>query len=331
MGIDAGRLYATAWRLAPKVPEPLLRGAFTAGADVAWALRKGGVDQLERNLERVAPGVERRDLRRLSRGGMRSYMRYFREAFTLSGATPEQIRARMRVANREVVQPYLDEGRSVLMALGHLGNWDLAGAWGTQNLAPVLTVAERLEPPSVFEEFLAFRESLGMTILAFGDDGVFRSLVRGAQEGGKLVPLLADRDLSAQGIEVDLFGERVRVAAGPAALSVMTGAPLFGTSLTYERLDGERRRAAGTPWGVVATFGPLVETDPALSRRERIAQASQRWVDFLGEEIRRRPEDWHMLQKVFVSDLDPARYARTVGPEATAAPQAAAATEGGAR
>jgi KDO2-lipid IV(A) lauroyltransferase len=239
-------------------------------------------------------------------------MRYFREAFALSGATPDQIRARMRLANREVLQPYLDEGRSVLLALGHLGNWDLAGAWGTQNLAPVLTVAERLEPPSLFEEFLSFRESLGMTILAFGDDGVFRALVRGAQAGGQLVPLLADRDLSAQGIEVDLFGERVRVAPGPAALSVLTGAPLFGTSLRYERLYGERRRAAGTPWGVVATFGPLVETDPSLSRPDRIVQASQRWVDFMGTEIRRNPEDWHMLQKMFVSDLDAERYADTV-------------------
>jgi KDO2-lipid IV(A) lauroyltransferase len=298
------------------VPEPVLRGAFTAVADTSWALRKGGVDQLERNLERVAPGIDRRDLRRLSRAGMRSYMRYFREAFTLSGATPDQIQARMRIANREVVQPYFDEGRSVLLALGHLGNWDLAGAWGTRNLAPVLTVAERLEPPSLFEEFVSFRESLGMKILAFGDDGVFRSLVRGTQEGGRLVPLLADRDLSSQGVEVDMFGERVRVAAGPAALSVMTGAPLFGTSLTYERLEGERRRAAGTPWGVVVTFGPPVETDPTLSRRERIAQGTQQWVDFLASEIRRKPEDWHMLQKVFVADLDPERYAKTLAAEA---------------
>jgi len=325
MGIDVGRLYATAWRIAPKVPEPALRAAFTGVADVAWALRKGGVGQLERNLERVSPGLDRRDLRRLSRAGMRSYMRYFREAFTLSGATPEQIQARMRLANGEVIQAHLDEGRSVLLALGHLGNWDLAGAWGTRNLAPVLTVAERLEPPSLFEEFVGFRESLGMKILAFGDDGVFRSLVRGAQEGGRLVPLLADRDLSAQGVEVDMFGERVRVAAGPAALSVMTGAPLFGTSLSYERLEGERRRAAGTPWGVVATFGPLVETDPSLSRRERIADATQQWVDFVASEIRRRPEDWHMLQKVFVSDLDAGRYARTVAQEK------AAVAEGGTR
>ncbi|MFC8733830.1 phosphatidylinositol mannoside acyltransferase [Luteimicrobium sp. NPDC057192] len=325
MGIDVGKLYATAWRLAPKVPEPVLRGAFTAIADTSWALRKGGVDQLERNLERVAPGLDRRDLRRLSRAGMRSYMRYFREAFTLSGATPEQIQARMRVANREAVQPYFDEGRSVLLALGHLGNWDLAGAWGTRNLAPVLTVAERLEPPSLFEEFVSFRESLGMKILAFGDDGVFRSLVRGTQEGGRLVPLLADRDLSSQGVEVDMFGERVRVAAGPAALSVMTGAPLLGTSLTYERLEGERRRAAGTPWGIVATFGPPIETDPALTRRERIAQGTQQWVDFVASEIRRKPEDWHMLQKLFVADLDADRYARTVAKEK------ATAAEGGTR
>jgi KDO2-lipid IV(A) lauroyltransferase len=313
--LDASRLYAAAWRVAPRVPEPLLRAGFTVGADVCWVLRKGGVAQLEANLARVVPDAPRRELRRLSRAGMRSYLRYFREAFTLSSYTVEQIQARMRLTNLEVIQPYFDEGRSVVLALCHMGNWDLAGAWSMPNLAPVLTVAERLEPAEVFDEFLAFRESLGMQILAFGDDGVFRTLMRGAQQGGLVVPLLADRDLSAQGIEVDMFGERVRVAPGPAALAVMTGAPLFPTSLSYERLRGERRRAAGTPWGIVATFGPKVEVDESLPRKDRVADATQQWITSLAQSVREFPQDWHMLQKFFVADLDRERYVRTVAGE----------------
>jgi KDO2-lipid IV(A) lauroyltransferase len=314
--IDTGRWYATAWRLAPKVPEPVLRAGFTVVADACWLLRKGGVAQLEANLVRVVPDAPRRELRRLSRAGMRSYLRYFREAFTLAGSTPDQVRTRMRVSNVEVVQPYIDEGRSVVMALCHMGNWDLAGAWAMPNLAPVVTVAERLEPAELFDEFVAFRESLGMQILAFGDDGVFRTLMRAAQGGRRLVPLLADRDLSSQGIEVDMFGERVRVAAGPAALAVMTGAPLFPTSLRYERLRGARRRAAGTPWGIVATFETQVVVDESLPRKERVADATQQWISSLAGAIRETPQDWHMLQKVFVADLDPARYERTVAQDA---------------
>ena len=61
--------------------------------------------------------------------------------------------------------------------------------------------------------------------------------------GAGLLPLLADRDLTAKGLEVDLFGHKARVAAGPAALSVTTGAPLVTTVIYYERLRGAPRAA----------------------------------------------------------------------------------------
>lgn len=311
MGIDAGRLYAFAWRAAPRVPEPVLRAAFTVGADAAWLLRLGGVDQLERNLRRVRPAASDREIRRLSRAGMRSYLRYFREAFTLSAIRPDQLPYRVRLEGDAASRADLAAGRSVALALGHLGNWDLAGAWSTGNLGPVVTVAERLEPASLFEEFVAFREGLGMEILAFGDDGVFRTLVRRARDGGRVIPLLADRDLSHHGIEVTWFGERARVAAGPAALAVATGVPLHAVGIFYERLHGARRRAAGSPWGLVARFGERLEADPSLRGREAIAELTQRWVTSLEQQIVEQPEDWHMLQKVFVADLDADRYART--------------------
>ncbi|PJI85659.1 phosphatidylinositol mannoside acyltransferase [Luteimicrobium subarcticum] len=311
MRLDTGRLYAAAWRWAPKVPGPVLRAGFTVVSDVCWLLRRGGVDQLERNLARALPDASHRELRRTSRAGMRSYMRYFREAFALAGSTPGQIAARVRLTNVEVVQPFLDEGRSLSLALGHMGNWDLAGAWSSATWMPVVTVAERLRPEEVFQEFLSFRTALGMRILALGDDGVFRDLVRAARAGGSVLPLLADRDLTAHGIEVDLFGERTRVAAGPAALAQMAGVPLFAVAVHYERLRGSRRRAAGSPWGLSVTFSEQIAPDESLPRADRVADMTQRWVDFLGASIRERPEDWHMLQKVFVADLDPVRYAAT--------------------
>ena len=311
MGFDSGKAFTVAWRTAPKVPDPILRGLFTAVADVTWLLHGGGVRQLEKNLARVRPGLRPRELRRLSRAGMRSYMRYYREAFTLPAWTPEQVAARVRVVDEHNVRDHLDGERSPVLALSHQGNWDLAGAWATRHLATVLTVAERLEPEELFQEFLAFRTGIGLEILALGDGDVFRDLVRGARRPGRVIPLLADRDLTARGVEVDLFGRRARVAAGPAALAVTTGAPLVPAGIYYERLRGARRRAAGTPWGLVIRFFPRVEIPAEVPRSERVAVATQGWVDALAVAIREHPQDWHMLQKVFVEDLDPERYART--------------------
>lgn len=311
--MDAGRFFQIAWDVLPRLPRPVVRGLFAAAADITWLVRPAGVRRLEATYARVRPGQGRRALRRLSRAGMRSYLRYYSEAFTLRAMTPEQIDARVRAVGLENVEGPRDAGRSVVGALGHLGNWDLAGAWAGSHVMPVTTVAERLEPPSLFEEFLAFREDLGMEILALGDDGVFQALLRSVRATPpRLVPLLADRDLAASGIEVAMFGRRARVAAGPAALSVATGAPLVPISITYERLTGERRRLAGSPWGIVIRFHAEVTTDAALPRKERVAAATQGWVDALAGAISEKPEDWHMLQHVFVEDLDPERYARTL-------------------
>ncbi|MGW8566601.1 phosphatidylinositol mannoside acyltransferase [Isoptericola sp. NPDC055881] len=313
MRIDVARLYTFAWRHAPKVPEPLLRAVFTAVADLTWLRRTEGVRRLEANYARVRPDLDPPELRRLTRAGMRSYMRYFREAFTLQGSTPEQIAARVRLEGYEHVSGPVGDGLSVSLALAHLGNWDLAGAYATPHIAPVLTVAERLQPEELFVEFVEFRRSLGIDVLPLGDPDVFRNLVRGATKGGCIVPLLADRDLAATGVEVDLCGHRARVAAGPATLALVAKVPLVPVGITYERLTGERRRAAGTPWGIVIRFYPAVPVpdDSGLRRHELVARMTQGWVDAVARTLQESTQDWHMLQRVFVDDLDAARYART--------------------
>ncbi|MBO0900412.1 phosphatidylinositol mannoside acyltransferase [Cellulomonas sp. zg-ZUI222] len=308
--MDVARAYHLAWRVGHRVPGVVVRGLSTLGADVAWARRGSGVRRLEANLARVRPELDERALRRLSRAGMRSYMRYFGEAFTLRALSTDQLAARVRVEGLENLLPHLDEGRQIVVALGHTGNWDLAGAWAAAHVAPVTTVAERLKPEELFQEFLAFRESIGLRIIPLtGGGDVFRQLVHVTRTGPGLLPLLADRDLTAKGLEVDLFGQRARVAAGPAALAVTTGAPLVAASISYERLRRARRRAAGGPWGIVVRFSPRIEVPADAPRADRVHALTQAWVDVLADQIQAHPQDWHMLQRVFVADLDPARDA----------------------
>ncbi len=305
---DPARTFLWGWRLATRVPEVVTRGVMQVGADLAWLLRTKGVRQLEANISRARPDSSRRELRRLSREGIRNYLRYFAEAFNLPRLTPEQIDARVRAVGVAPAMAETGAGRAVVLALAHQGNWDLAGAWATMHLAPATTVAERLEPPELFEEFVKLRAALRVRVIPLdrGSD-VFRQLIRIVQAGNALIPLLSDRDLTSRGVEVTLLGEQARVAAGPAALAVASGTMVLPTTLRHERLHGARRRAAGSRWGMVVTFGAPVVVPQGIPRSEQVQRVTQEWVDVLSADILEHPTHWHMLQKVFVADLDPAR------------------------
>lgn len=327
------RLLSAAFRWGPRLPELLVRALAALAAHVAWLAHGKGVRRLEANLARVRPGLTRWGLRRLSHAGMRSYLRYYAEMLTQPGLSEAQVDARVRLVNDAWARERFAAGQSVVAALGHLGNWDLAGVWACRNLAPTTTVAERLEPERVFQDFLALREGAGMRIvpLGRGEGGqAFRELTREVRAGGRFVPLLADRDLSHSGVQVDLFGHPARVAPGPAALTSNGQATLCAVSITYERLHGDRRRRAGSRWGIRVEFSDPIVVDDALAGRERVQAATQAWVDVLAQTVAAAPQDWHMLQRVFVADLDPDRDAQVTGARAADDQTADDQTAGGA-
>lgn len=307
--MNAAKLFALAWRGVPRLPGPLARGMFDAVALIAHTLRIAGVRQLETNIARLRPDLDRRALRRISRAGMRTYMRYYCELFQLPALRPDQVDARVRTVGAEAVREQLAHG-SVIAALGHSGNWDLAGAWAGRHLARVLTVAEVLEPRELFNEFLDFRASLGMEVIGLErGSSVFRQLIGKAHSRTYLVPLLADRDLSRTSVQVDAGGHPMRIAAGPAALALAIGAPLVQIFIRHERLRGARRRRAGSPWGIVLEFIG-VDLPASTPSEERVQALSQAWMNVFVDQVRRYPDHWHMLQKVFVEDLDHERLAR---------------------
>jgi KDO2-lipid IV(A) lauroyltransferase len=135
--------YRFAWRLVRAMPERLAYLTFSALAQLAWLAQGRGVRQLEANLGRAVPSAGAVALKHLSRKGMHSYMRYWCDAFRLPGWSQERILATCRAEGDGPVRATLAQGRGVVMALAHQGNWDHAGAWSTLALAKVTTVAER--------------------------------------------------------------------------------------------------------------------------------------------------------------------------------------------
>ncbi|MBM7079859.1 MULTISPECIES: phosphatidylinositol mannoside acyltransferase [Micromonospora] len=284
--------YVAGWRLARALPRPVVAAAFRAGADRAHRARGRGATRLRANLRRVVgPDLPEPELDALVRQGLRSYARYWMEAFRLPSLSRQQILDGFHLGGSDMLAADVAAGRGAVVALPHAGNWDAAGAWVAATGWPITTVAERLKPEGVYQRFLAFRQTLGMEILPThgGARPAFDVLVDRLHSGA-VVPLLADRDLSARGIEVDFFGARTKMPAGPALLAIRTGAPLYVASLWYEP---EMPRAQ--------LEGPLPVPEPdSAPLDERVRVLTQRIADRLAAGIARHPQDWHMLQRMWL-------------------------------
>ena len=289
------------WSFIRRMPEPAAYALFDRIADLTVA--RGGGARLRSNFATVRPELDDAALDVLVRDGMRAYMRYYCEAFRLPVLSPDELTDRVRAEGDGPVREIIAEGGSLVCFLGHLGNWDLAGAWGAVHLGPVTTVAERLKPEEVFEEFLQFRTGLGMTILPLTGGPAPFPLLREAARRPGLIPLLSDRDLSRDGVEVDFCGEPARMAAGPAALALTERRPLFPVSIRHERRDGGG-------WGIVITFHDPVPVPESGTTRAKVSAMTQSCADALGAAVREHTADWHMLQPVFTKDLDLDRLAR---------------------
>jgi lipid A biosynthesis lauroyl acyltransferase len=314
--MDVVRAFALARAAVERLPESVGRALFSAAGTAMGLSGSTGARRLRANQARIRPGLGPVRARLLSAAAMRSYMRYYYECFRLPILGEDRILARVQLDNDAELRADLASGRSATAALVHAGNWDMAGAWACIDLAPVHTLAERLEPAGLYEDFLRFRTGLGMTIYpVVRGGGGLRALEEDMAAGVCFTPILADRDLTASGVEVRLAGHAMLVAPGPALLAQRTGCAIYPVFSRYERLARRRRAAAGTRWGLRLTVGEPVraETTPDSDSRERAADVrrmSQEWMDQFEPWLRAHLEDWHMLQRVFVSDLDPERLAR---------------------
>ncbi|MDT0268929.1 phosphatidylinositol mannoside acyltransferase [Streptomyces sp. DSM 44915] len=296
--------YQLGWSTVKRLPEPAALALGRRAADSAWRRRGPRVQQLEANLARVVPEADEAALRELSRAGMRSYLRYWVESFRLPVWSRERIGASLRLDDVHHLTDGIAAGRGVVLALPHLANWDLAGSWLVTELrTPFTTVAERLRPERLFDRFIAYREGLGMEVVAHDGGAAFGRLARRLRAGG-VVALVADRDLSASGVPVDFFGERASMPAGPALLAQQTGAALLPVSLWYDDTPVMRGRV----------MAPLPVPE-AGTRAERTAALTQALADRFAEAIAAHPQDWHMLQRLWAADLkdppaEPADQAR---------------------
>ncbi|WP_233517462.1 phosphatidylinositol mannoside acyltransferase [Geodermatophilus marinus] len=287
--------YAAGWRAVRLLPEPVAVAAFDAGA--RWAAARDGraVRQLRANLRVVTGGrLDDAALDDLTLRGLRSYARYWQEAFRLPSLGPARILRDTVATGVEHFEAARAAGRPVVVALPHSGNWDAAGVWFVDWLGgPFMTVAERLQPESLYRRFLAYRESLGMRVTPLtGGPRPGSAVLQEWLGAGRSVCLLVDRDLSAGGVPVRFFGHGTTMPGGPALLAARTGAALHPAVCQF---DGRGWRFVVHPEVPVAGAGRL---------RDRVARATQDVADAFAATIARRPEDWHVPGRIW-ADVPP--------------------------
>lgn len=301
--------YGLGWSVVRRVPEAPARWVSDLLADRSARHPGKGTRRYARNLHRVlsygpqGPGtvpVSPERLHETVRLGLRSYARYWRETFRLPSmdhvAVARQVAA--STTGLDHLRAAVASGRGAVVALPHSGNWDVAGLMVCDLFGTMTSVAERLKPESLYDRFVAYRESLGMEILPLTGGG--RSVsgaLRDRLTAGGIVCLLGDRDLTSSGVEVDFFGEKTRMPAGPAMLAALTGADLLAVHLTYDGVDGWRQTISA----------PL--TLPGTRLAEQVRGGTQLLADHYAAGISGTPHDWHMLQPLWLSDLPPERRA----------------------
>lgn len=268
----------------------VFRGAALGGLVMARTML-GRRRMLERHLRRVhGPGLAGAELDAAVRRSFASYARYWVDSFRLPGTAPARLAAGMTWEGLEHVERAHAAGKGVILALPHLGGWDFGGAWFASIGFRMVAVMEAIEPPQLFAWMAGLRRSMGLEIIALGP-GAGAAVIKRLREGA-VVALVCDRDIEGGGVEVEFFGERTTLPGGPATLALRSGAALV-PSAVYYRDDGRHH----------ATMGAPLDTTRHGRLRDDVARVTQLLAVELEGAIRKAPEQWHLLQPNWPSDL----------------------------
>lgn len=278
--------YNFAWKIIRWIPESSAYYLADRFADFSYARNGKTVARLRSNYQRVRPDLDDMKLEFLVNAGMRSYLRYWCDTFRFPSWSNERLIATTICDNENFLRDAIAAKRGCIVALPHAGNWDHAGAYFCATGIPLTTVAEHLKPEKLFRKFLAYRTDIGMEVLDLDS----RSIAVLAQRlrSGKLVALVADRDLSKNGIPVNFFGKGAQMPAGPALLAIQTGADLITAYVKYEEI------------GIRIIFEEAIAVPQNGTVPEKAAAMTQIMADRFAKQLQVHTVDWHMLQRIWL-------------------------------
>jgi lauroyl/myristoyl acyltransferase len=281
-------LYLFAWKLIAVLPEKSAYKLADYVSDRIYKKNGKGIKRLRANFGRVMPEYSAQKLEELTKSGMRSYMRYWFDTFRLSKWSKNRIISTTQVIRENLLRDPIQSKQGCIVALPHAGNWDHAAAYFCSTGITLTAVVEKLKPEAIFKKFLAYRESIGIEAISHKEKTI--PILTQRLQAGKLIALVADRDMSRNGIEVNFFGKTSKMPAGPAILAIKTGAPLITAYVRY------------TPGGIEIIFDETIKPTNSGSEAEQIKTITQSIADNFAKRIKENPVDWHMLQRIWIDE-----------------------------
>ena len=281
-------LYLFAWKTIGILPEKTAYQLANFVSDQILRKNGKGIQRLRSNYKRVVPSISNSALEALTKEGMRSYLRYWFDTFRLNKWSKSRIIETTFVVRENLLRDPIETKKGCIIALPHAGNWDHAAAYFCSTGIPITAVVERLKPEAIFKKFLAYRQSIGIEAISHREKTIPILMERLNQ--GKLVALVADRDMSRNGIEVNFLGGIAKMPAGPAILAIKSGSPLVTAYIRY--LDE----------GIEITFDETIQLPISGSEEEQIRIVTQSMADNFAKSIQDSPVDWHMLQRIWVDE-----------------------------
>jgi KDO2-lipid IV(A) lauroyltransferase len=281
-------LYLFAWKVIGVLPEKSAYKLANLVSDQIFKKNGKGVKRLRSNYKRVMPNISERELEDLTKDGMRSYLRYWFDTFRLNKWSKSRIIETTFVVRENLLRDPIETKEGCIIALPHAGNWDHAAAYFCSTGIPITAVVEKLKPEAIFKKFLAYRQSIGIEAISHKERTIPILMERLNQ--GKLIALVADRDMSRNGIEVNFLGGIAKMPAGPAILTIKTGSPLVTAYIRY--LNN----------GIELTFDETIKLPVAGTEEEQIKIVTQSMADNFAKRIKDSPVDWHMLQRIWVDE-----------------------------
>ena len=281
-------LYLFAWKFIGILPEKTAYQLANLVADYINKRNGKGVKRLRSNYRRVLPEISESELAVLTKSGMRSYLRYWFDTFRLNKWSKSRIIETTYVVRENLLRDPIASKQGCIVALPHAGNWDHAAAYFCSTGITLTAVVEKLKPEAIFKKFLAYRSSIGIEPISHKEKTIPLLLER--LSSGKLVALVADRDMSRSGVEVSFLGGIAKMPAGPATLAIKSGSPLITAYIRYLK-DG-----------IEITFDETVKLPTSGSEAEKIKVVTQSMADNFAKRIKDSPVDWHMLQRIWIDE-----------------------------
>ena len=281
-------LYLFAWKVIALLPEKSAYQLANFVSDRIYKKNGKGIRRLRSNYARVMPEYAAAKLEELTKLGMRSYLRYWFDTFRLSRWSKNRIISTTQVIRENLLRDPIQSKQGCIVALPHAGNWDHAAAYFCSTGITLTAVVEKLKPEAIFKKFLAYRESIGIEAISHKEKTI--PILTKRLQAGKLIALVADRDMSRNGVEANFFGKTSKMPSGPAILAIKTGAPLITAYVRYT-LDG-----------IQIIFDETIKPTNSGNEEDQIKIITQSIADNFAKRIKEYPVDWHMLQRIWIDE-----------------------------